>query len=162
MGALNQNLEYLVEGSRKNNFKSEGERRIAYFLDTNLIKYKYEPAILVNSNENKSRIWYPDYFLPEFGTYIEYYGLAGKLKYDMGIRTKESVYSKMGLDVVPIYSWMFSGDWQSYLMKEIERTTKRRSRSLKIKQYLANKRLSSYQKFSSVRQACRKGLNKRY
>ncbi len=56
----------MIRGNRDNNFKSDGERRIAYFLDTNLIKYQYEPGVLVNAAENKPRIWYPDFHLPEF------------------------------------------------------------------------------------------------
>ena len=72
---MNQNLEEKIDRSKRLDFKSEGERRVAYFLDTNSIKYIYEPGVLVNSVQEKPRIWYPDFYLPEFGTYIEYYGL---------------------------------------------------------------------------------------
>ena len=66
---MNQNLEEMVERKKKPIFKSEGERRIAYFLDTNLIKYQYESGLLVNAADEKTRIWYPDFYLPEFGSY---------------------------------------------------------------------------------------------
>ena len=79
---MNQELEKIVKGKGLLKFKSEGERRIASFLKDNSIKYQYEPGVLVNSWEHKPRIWYPDFYLPEFGTYIEYFGLAGRQNYD--------------------------------------------------------------------------------
>ncbi len=66
------------------------------------------------------RLWYPDYFLPEFSTYIEYYGMAGDPDYDRGIKVKEAAYFKMGLSIIPIYPHMFFEDWQGYIMKELK------------------------------------------
>jgi len=151
-----------MEGKKKHIFKSEGERRIAYFLDSNSIKYHYEPGILVQSTEKKPRIWYPDFHLPEFNIYIEYYGLVGNQNYDIGIKTKESVYSKMGLDVVSLYPWMFNENWQGYIMKEIKRTTTRRHRNLMAKPYWSKKRSTLYRKFNSIRRGYHHKVNNRY
>ena len=128
------NLENVIVESERPKFKSDGERRIAYFLEDNSIRYQYESGVLINS-DNKPRIWYPDFHLPEFGTYLEYYGLAGKQDYDKGIKTKETVYSKMGLDVIPVYPWMFAEDWQGYIMKELKNVTVQRYRKLMNKPY---------------------------
>jgi len=132
---MNQNLEEKIDRSKGLNFKSEGERRIAYFLDTNSIKYIYEPGVLVNSAQEKPRIWYPDFYLPGFGTYVEYYGLVGNQNYVKGIKTKESIYSKIGMDVIPVYPWMFNENWRGYIMKELKHTTSRRYRNLMTKTY---------------------------
>ena len=132
---MNQKLEERIGRNRRFDFKSEGERRIAYFLDTNSIKYIYEPGVLVNSAQQKPRIWYPDFYLPEFGTYVEYYGLVGNQNYVKGIKTKESMYSKIGMDVIPVYPWMFNKNWRGYIMKELKHTTHRRYRSLMAKKY---------------------------
>ncbi len=67
--------------------------------------------------------WFPDFHLAEFATYIEYFGLAGKQDYDKGIKTKEAVYSKMGLNVMPVYPWMFAEDWHGYILKELRNVT---------------------------------------
>ena len=128
------NLENIIGGSEYPKFKSEGERRIAYFLYNNSIKYKYESGILINS-DSKPRIWYPDFHLPEFETYIEYFGLAGNSNYDKGIKTKETMYSKMGLDVIPVYPWMFAEDWEGYIMKGLKNVTAHRYRNLMNKPY---------------------------
>jgi len=137
------NLENIIEGSERPKFKSEGERRIAYFLEDNSIRYQYEPGVLVNSDD-KPRIWYPDFHLPEFATYIEYFGLAGKQDYDKGIKTKETVYSKMGLNVMPVYPWMFAEDWQGYIMKELKNVTVQRYRKLMNKPYWSKTGSRSY------------------
>jgi hypothetical protein len=137
---MNWKLEDRVSVRKRPNFKSDGERRIAYFLDNNSIKYQYEPGVLVNSVGNKPRIWYPDFHLPEFGAYIEYYGLAGGKNYDKGIKAKQSVYSKMGMSVIPVYPWMFAENWQKYIIKELKRSTLRRYKNLTAKLYRAQHR----------------------
>ena len=120
---------------QKDHFKSEGERKIAYFLDDNSIRYQYEPGVLVNTTYDKPRIWYPDFHLPEFASYIEYFGLVGKKSYDEGIKTKLSTYHQMGLEVIPVYPWTFSDDWQKYIMDKLEKTTLNRYNTLKSKKY---------------------------
>ena len=67
---MDANLEYLMKRNGPSKFKSEGEKRIAYFLEENSIKYKYEPGVLVTHPKDKPRIWYPDFYLPEFAAYI--------------------------------------------------------------------------------------------
>ena len=142
-------------------FKSEGELRIAYFLDTNSIRYQYEPGILVRFPYDKPRIWYPDFYLPEFGTYIEYFGLCGKQQYDQGMKAKESIYSKMGLSVVPIYPWTFAEDWEGYIMSELKRKTFESYKNLMSKPYWRQTRsgLESCLSRASIThyKGCRKG-----
>ena len=133
---MNQTLEHKLRNPEHTNLRSEGERRIAYFLEANSIKYQYEPALLINSDQ-KPRIWYPDFYLPEFTTYIEYFGLVGKQNYDDGIKRKETLYAKTGLEVIPVYPWTFSGDWEGHIMNELERITIHRYKSLMTKPYWA-------------------------
>ena len=152
----------MINGKQQPDFKSEGERRIAYFLDTNSIKYIYEPGVLVNSVQEKPRIWYPDYYLPEFKTYIEYYGLAGKQNYDRGIKAKESAYSKAELDVISVYPWMFKENWQEYIMKELKRNTSRRYKNLITKPYWSKNRSTLNNKFTPAWGGYRRGGTKHY
>jgi hypothetical protein len=119
----------------KPTFRAEGERKISDFLDRNSISYRYEAGLLVDSVCGKPRLWYPDFYLPEFKTYIEYYGMAGNRDYDPGITTKKSVYKRMGVDVISVYSWMFKENWQGYIMRELKRNHKRNYRNLMSKPY---------------------------
>ena len=159
---VNYDLEAKIKGKRNPRFKSEGERRIANFLEKNSIKYQYEPGVLVEPMGDKPRIWYPDFYLPEFATYVEYFGLVGLQSYDRGIKRKESVYSKMGLAVIPVYPWTFSEDWQKYIMKELEGTTIRRYRNLMTKPYWSQNRHPSYGNITPTRHGYPHGPNKRY
>ena len=159
---MNQNLEEKIDGGNRLNFKSEGERRIAYFLGSNSIKYIYEPGVLINSAQQKPRIWYPDFYLPEFGAYVEYYGLVGNQNYVKGIKTKESMYSKIGMDVIPVYPWMFNKNWRGYIMKELKRTTHRRYRNLMTKKYWSDRKSPLNNKVITIGSWRRKYKSKSY
>jgi hypothetical protein len=159
---MNKIIEDIVTDKKNLKFKSEGERRIAYLLNSNSIKYLYEPGVLVNSEGEKPRIWYPDFYLPELGTYIEYYGLAGREKYDRGIKAKQSVYSKMGMEVISVYPWMFAENWQKYIIKELERSTLRRYKSLTTKLYGTQHRSNAHRYIRPSPSKHHGGFNKRY
>jgi hypothetical protein len=159
---MNQDLENMIRRKGLSKFKSEGERRIARFLEGNSIKYQYEQGVLINAYENKPRIWYPDFHLPEFEVYIEFFGLVGRLDYDRGVKFKESMYSKMGLEVIPVYPWMFAENWKGYIMKELKQTTIQRYKNLMGKKYWSQNRPPLYRHVNQPRRAYYQGVGKRY
>lgn len=132
---MRNGLEGKVNQGDRNSYKSEGERKIADFLGCNNIRYLYEAPVLINSYDSKARIWYPDFYLPEFKTYIEYYGLAGNPEYDRGIKKKELSYKKSGVDVITLYPRMFRNNWREYIMQELESNILRRYHDLMAKPY---------------------------
>ena len=121
--------------SQQPDFKSKGEKKIAYFLDQNSIKYQYEPALILESRMDKPRIWYPDFHLPDFKTYIEYFGMTGDLCYERGIKRKETAYARSGVNVISVYPWMFNENWKGYIMDELKRNVSRQHRNLSNKPY---------------------------
>lgn len=131
---MSDGLEKVLDAKRPL-FKSEGERRIAYFLDNNEIRYQYEPGVLINGKYDRPRIWYIDFKLPGYATFIEYFGLAGKPDYDGGIKTKMAAYKQMEMDVIAIYPSTFRGNWQRYIMDELDAINQRRYDSLRSKKY---------------------------
>jgi DNA helicase-4 len=146
---MNQDLENKLNENGKMNFRSKAEKQIAYFLDNNGIKYRYEQALIVNDENNKQRIWYPDFYLPEYGVYLEYYGLAGQKDYDIGIKRKESAYRKTGIDVIPIYPWVLKENWKGYVMQELERSVLKKYKKLKTRPYWHLNNTGSYGKVLS-------------
>ncbi|OLS20196.1 MAG: hypothetical protein HeimC2_38200 [Candidatus Heimdallarchaeota archaeon LC_2] len=81
------------------NVRSKGERTIADWLYSNKIKYLYEPKL--------SR-FIPDFFLPEHGMVIEYYGLRdapGKIGHDYRkkILTKRGYFSSLSIQLIELY-----------------------------------------------------------
>ena len=160
--SMKQTLEHKLGNQGPPSLKSEGERRIANFLESNSIKYHYEPALLINPANQKPRIWYPDFYLPEISAYIEYFGLVGRQNYDKGIKTKETVYSKTGLAVIPVYPWTFAGDWQEYIMKELERITVRRYENLMAKPYWSQHKSATHHNDTSKQPRYYQDFSNRY
>jgi hypothetical protein len=139
---MGNGLEGKINQGDRNRFKSEGERKIANFLGYNNIRYLYEAPVLINTIDSKARIWYPDFYLPEFKTYIEYYGLAGDPQYDFGIKKKKLSYQKSEVDVISLYPWMFKKDWREYIMQELESNIRRRYHGLMAKPYWSQNKQS--------------------
>jgi len=121
-------------GEKRQPFKSEGERRIADYLESCGIRYEYERGVLV-LDRDKPKIWHPDFYLPEFAVYLEYFGLAGNEEYDSGVRRKIGVYREMSMDVVPVYPWTFCDDWQGYILQNVRSILQRRSQAFFAKKY---------------------------
>jgi len=103
-------LESILRYTPPSAFKSAGEQRIADFLDHHGIRYIYEPPTAVTQH-GKTRLWYPDFLLPEYGLYIEYYGRTGDPDYDRGILEKTAAYKASGLEVIPIYPLHLAHAW---------------------------------------------------
>lgn len=134
---MHENLEQRVKNSGAKNFRSEGERKIAEFLNNYGINYVYEPGVLV-TDRDKPKIWYPDFYLPEFAAYIEYYGFVGNQNYDHGIERKKKVYSAMGLEVIAVYPWTFCENWQKYIVNNLYEISRNRLDILLKKTYRAH------------------------
>ena len=70
--------------------KSKAEKRIADYLTASRIKYIYEKPLYVWFFTKKIR---PDFYLPEYDTYIEYFGLLQHPR--LGARYRHEVKFKM-------------------------------------------------------------------
>ncbi len=58
--------------------KSYGEMDIANFLFQNGIEYKYEQEYEKDTRTEEKFQYYPDFYLPDYGIYIEYFGINEK------------------------------------------------------------------------------------
>lgn len=136
-------LENLLNNRESDCFKSNGERKIAKFFDEIQIKYEYEAGTLVRDGHQKQRLWYLDFYLPEFGMYVEYFGILNSPEYDKGIRTKRKVFSKMQMDVIEIYPQMFAENWKGYIINKIGNRVQRQYDKLAF----MNKNYSRYREY---------------
>lgn len=59
----------------KEQVKSYGEMDIANFLFQNRIKYNYEAKYRFDTRTEEYAQYYPDFYLPEYDVYIEYFGI---------------------------------------------------------------------------------------
>ncbi len=75
--------------------KSKAEKKIADFLYTHNINYKYEPTRIGLR---------PDFYLPAQGVYIEYWGLADSSEsYRKRMYSKMARYKKHGVNILSLY-----------------------------------------------------------
>lgn len=109
--------EEINETCKNYDYKSDAEKQIAEILDKNGIKFHYEFPIAVIDKE-KTKIWYPDFYLYEFGIIIEFFGLYNSNKnYKKNAQHKKNVYKKLGFELIPVYQ-IFSS-LEKWLMDKI-------------------------------------------
>ncbi len=78
--------------------QSDGERRIAEFLSRQGIAYRYDERMRIVDGYAVR----PDFYLPEFDLYIEYWGMD-TIDYKIGMLKKLKFYQQEGKRVVSIY-----------------------------------------------------------
>ena len=115
-----QSEKYEVQGR-----KSRGEVQIARLLERNRIKYKYEQPLAV-IDRGKTRIWYPDFYLPEYAMIIEYFGVNGDSGYNERTKHKVDVYKQAGIEGVFLDESSLKGDWPNKIMGQVEDILKNR------------------------------------
>ena len=81
--------------------RSRAEKTIADWFYRNGVRYLYEYPAFDRWGSVISR---PDFYLPDYGVYVEYWGLVGTGKeYDRKMRWKEAQYRVNGVRVVSLY-----------------------------------------------------------
>jgi len=138
---MNENLEYKLRQFRP--YKSAGESKIAKILKKYGIDFKYESPVTVNDQQNNLRIWYPDFYLPEYGIYLEYNGINGNLDYDIGKARRESTYKKNGLEVINIGHHIQPGQLENHILDGIYGIQKERYSRIKSRIYALRTGMSS-------------------
>lgn len=84
--------------------KSIGERRIADYFERNNIYYLYE-----QKPRGKSLFVIPDFYLPVYDVYIEYWGLVNvedsrtKVRYERNKERKIAIYRRNNIKLISIY-----------------------------------------------------------
>ena len=117
------------------------ERKIADFLELAGIKYIFENPMLIEHDlhgKKFMRIYYPDFFLSEYGVILEFWGMHEDKEYAKVMDKKKEVYYHNWIFVINVYN--LEGNWQEYILKKLEEVTKHRSLVLK----------KSYDKFKTI------------
>lgn len=110
-------------------FKSRGEREIAGFLGSRDIAYQYEyPLAIVD--RGKTKIWYPDFHLPEYGMVLEYFGMVGNQGYNEQMAHKIQAYKTAGVQGIYLLPSSMAGNWQEGILDRIEQSLEGRLRRI--------------------------------
>ena len=97
---------------------SAGEKQIARMLNHYQVRFFYEHPVAVLDRE-KVRVWYPDFWLPDYGVAIEYAGVKGNEDYDAGIDHKKEVYRASGVSCLFVDVQDLRGGWPKRLLWNI-------------------------------------------
>ena len=107
------------ESTRVRDYQSRAEVQIARLLEREGMAYSYEHPLAV-VDRGRTRIWYPDFNLPEYGMIIEYFGLNGDAGYRERTRHKMQVYKQEGIGGVFLTPASLKGDWPARITDQVE------------------------------------------
>lgn len=92
--------------------KSYEELEIANFLSLNGIAFQYEAPYRVDTADPRHRQYQPDFYLPDYGVYIEHFALDADGEppshwpnYGDGVLWKRNLHEKYGTPLIETYSW---------------------------------------------------------
>jgi hypothetical protein len=104
---------------RRPAYKSKAEIQIARLLDRERIAFWYEHPLAV-VDRSKTRIFYPDFSLSDYGMIIEYFGMNDDPGYRKRAEHKMQVYRENGIEGVFLTEESFRGDWPARIIGQIE------------------------------------------
>ena len=74
------------------------EKRIANYLFINGIEFIYEKKLIIND-----KTYYPDFYIPKYELFIEFFGWSHIPSYERKMKEKFSTYSKLGIKCIYLY-----------------------------------------------------------
>ncbi len=117
--------------------KSYGELDIANYLFQMGIMYEYEASYIIDTNTNEHGQYHPDFYLPEEGIYIEYFGinrkgevadyfkgkdsLSASETYQNGIEWKRNTHRENNTQMIECYAYE---KFEDVLLTELEKKLK--------------------------------------
>jgi hypothetical protein len=108
-----QDLDYYEEMTKT-------EKIVARYLNELNLKWVFESPIFVYDNEERPRLWTPDFYIPSLGLHIEVWNTEKSSSY------RKTVYQKNGYPVIFLHTYKEEKQWKNYLLTEINRIAKSR------------------------------------
>jgi len=93
---------------------TNAEKEVAEFLDKLYIWKKYEFPLYLLDDDDRPRLWSPDFWLPKLGIYVEVCGTE-----DINYDYREEVYDKNGFKVIFVHYYKEPEMWRKFLVDRI-------------------------------------------
>ncbi|MCW3989368.1 MAG: hypothetical protein NWE88_04755 [Candidatus Bathyarchaeota archaeon] len=90
------------------------EREVGEFLSSLGVWWKYEHPLFVYDDNERPRIWAPDFFLPKLGIYIE---VCGTYRTDYDYR--ERIYDKNVSKIIFVHYYKEEEKWRTFLVQRL-------------------------------------------
>jgi len=87
------------------------EKEVARFLKNIGIQWSYEHPIFVWDENNRPRVWAPDFYLVPFGIYVE---VCGSENFDYDYRRR--IFDNNGYKVIFLHLYKDTNKWRKHLM----------------------------------------------
>ena len=97
------------------------EREVARYLKKRDIWWVFEFPVFVYEENDRPRLYSPDFYIPKLGFYIE---VCGSEKFDYEHR--KAVYEKNGIPVVFLHYYKNPKKWKYFLAKRVEEMERQR------------------------------------
>jgi hypothetical protein len=94
---------------------TQGEKQTADFLTSLRIFWRYHHPVTIYDEENLPRIYYPDFFLPQFGVYVEVCGAKRDDEYER----RKNLYFANNIKVIFVETFKHHQEWKSFLLDNI-------------------------------------------
>jgi hypothetical protein len=91
---------------------TNAEKEVAQLLKELGIQWTYEQPLFIWDENNRPRVWTPDFYLFHFGIYVE---VCGSDKFDYEYR--RSIFDKNGYRVIFVHLYKSEGKWKRHLLQ---------------------------------------------
>ena len=95
---------------------TDAEREVAELLKDMGIKWIYEHPIFIWDENKRPRVWTPDFYLIQFGVYVE---VCGAKDFDYNYRRK--VYEENGYKVIFLHLYKETEKWKNHFLNYLKR-----------------------------------------
>ncbi|MFH1102001.1 MAG: hypothetical protein V1726_08225 [Methanobacteriota archaeon] len=118
---------------------TNAEREVASVLKEMKIQWAYEQPVFVWDENKRPRVWAPDFYLKNFGIYIE---VCGSRTFDYDYRRK--ILDKNGYQVIFLHLYKETSKWRVYLISYLEKIMNYRYSKLKMTERYMNQRTENH------------------
>ena len=94
---------------------TNAEKEVAEMLKDLGIKWSYEHPIFIWDDNQRPRVWAPDFYLMSFGIYIE---VCGSETFDYNYRKK--IFEHNGYTVIYLHLYKETKLWKKHLIKYLK------------------------------------------
>jgi len=94
---------------------TNAEKEVAYVLKEFGIQWSFEQPVFIWDENKRPRVWAPDFYLAQFGIYIE---VCGSKDFDYDYRRK--IFDKNGYQVIFLHLYKETNKWKKHLLNYIK------------------------------------------
>jgi len=107
------------------NKMSNAEKQVSEYLTEFGIFWIYEHPVTIKDEKDLQRTYYPDFYLPTFGLYVEVCG-EDREEY----KRRGEIYFKNNIPIIFVHTFKHEKDWKQHLISNIVTKTLEKSELL--------------------------------